>query len=445
MSRATHEPASLDAETPLAGRRAVVVNWRDLEHHLAGGSEIYAWEAARALRSAGAQVAFVTSRDRGQRRRDVVDGIEVRRGGGAFTYYAHAAWQLLRRRHRLDVVIDPECGIPSFSPLWVRRRTPVLLVMHHVHQDQFDTYFPRPLARVGQFLERTVMPRAYRRARVVAVSGSTRDDMRARLGWTGEVEVVPNGAGLPDADRTHRQAPVAAASGTRVLVLGRLVPHKRVDQVVRALAEVRADHPDLHLDIAGKGPEREPLERLVHELGLGDHVTFHGFVTESAKAALIAGATLQVCASDVEGWGQVVLEAAGHGVPTLARDVPGLRESIRDQVTGWLLPEPDGVPLHSGLATGLGLALRDLRLPGREDELARACRAWAAGFSWAAMRARVVELVTEELVTGSAPLGRRDRGRPLLSTTGYAGAVSPPAGDRRPDPVRTHVSGRTER
>ena len=203
---------------PLAGTRAVVVNWRDLEHSLAGGSERYAWEYAKALLAAGAQVEFITARDRGQSRRDLRDGIEVRRGGGAFGFYAFAALSLLRRRRSVDIVIDPECGIPAFSPLFVPSTTTVVLVVHHVHQDQFATYFPAPLARLGQWLERVAMRRVYRRRRTVAVSESTRQEMVDQLGWSTPVEIIGNGTSVPPVDlrddahdealrhRRHRQS-----------------------------------------------------------------------------------------------------------------------------------------------------------------------------------------------------------------------------------------------
>ena len=56
----------------------------------------------------------------------------------------------------------------------------------------------------------------------------------------------------------------------------------------------------------------------------------HGFLDEDDKHAVLGAAAVHVCASDAEGWGQVVIEAAAYGLPTLARDVPGLRASVHD-------------------------------------------------------------------------------------------------------------------
>jgi glycosyltransferase involved in cell wall biosynthesis len=373
----------------LDGRRVVVANWRDLDHSMTGGAETYAWELARGLVEAGARVEFLTAREPGARRTEVRDGIRVVRRGGQLTYYVLAALWLLLRRRSLDLVVDMEAGIPQFSPLVVnRRRTGVLLVVHHVHLDQFSTYFPTPVARLGRFLEGTVMPRVYRDVPTVAVSSSTRAAMVERLGWQGPIALLHNGNATPIPFRVAPEDTV-----DRLVVLGRLAPHKRVDLVIRAVAALADQRPTLHLDIIGKGPDRERLEALVAELEVEKQVTFRGFVTEDQKGLLLAHARLHACASDVEGWGQVVCEAAAYGVPTVARDVPGLRDSVRHESTGWLLPDNgDLAAAQARLLVGIQNALDELADDERRHEIAAACKDWAASYDWTSMRAGAVAL-----------------------------------------------------
>lgn len=373
----------------LSGRRVVVTNWRDLDHSMAGGAESYAWEFARGLVEAGAHVEFLTARESGARRTELRDGIRIVRRGGQLTYYVLAALWLLLRRRSLDLVVDMEAGIPQFSPLVVdRRRTGVLLVVHHVHLDQFDTYFPAPVARFGRFLEGTVMPRLYRDVTAVAVSESTRRSMVERLGWQGPIELLHNGNATPVPVRVAAEDTV-----DRLVVLGRLAPHKRVDLVIRAVAALQEVRPGLHVDIVGKGPDRERLEQLVADLDVEKHVTFRGFVTEDEKGLLLAHARLHVCASDVEGWGQVVCEAAAYGVPTVARDVPGLRDSVRHQSTGWLLPgSGDLAAAQARLLVGIQNALDELEDDERRNEISTACKQWAANYDWESMRTGAVAL-----------------------------------------------------
>lgn len=381
--------------SPLTGTRVVVLNWRDLGHGLGGGAERYAWEMARALVADGAQVTFVCGRDTGQDRRDRIEEIDVRRRGGAVTWLVWAALHLLRHRRRIDAVVDADCGVPAFSPLFVRRSTPVLLVVHHVHQHQFGLYFPRPVAAFGRWVEHTVVPAVYRRTRTVAVSESTRAEMRSQLGWRTPVALLPNGADPAPVDAE----PLAVPPGReRIVALGRLVPHKRVELILQAVAALAEERPDVSLDVIGRGTERETLEALAVELGIEDRVRFCGFVAESEKHALLSGASLHVCASDVEGWGQVVIEASAHGVPTIARNVPGLRDSIRPGVTGWLVPDhPDATTQLAELVDQMRSSLDLLADPAVRQRTHVACRAWSEQFSWSRMHTTTRALLVTEL------------------------------------------------
>ena len=152
---------------------------------------------------------------------------------------------------------------------------------------------------------------------------------------------------------------------------------------------------DVELDILGRGPTQLALQGLVHELGLTDRVRVHGFVDEDRKRELLADAHLHVCASAGEGWGQVVLEAAATGLPTVGTDVAGLRDAIKVGETGWLVP--DGDDLASALADQLAAASSELAEPGIAQQYAVACRAWAATFSWPRMRSEMVDVVQQEL------------------------------------------------
>lgn len=388
----------------LSGRKVVVVNWRDLEHRQAGGAEIYAWQYARALRDGGAEVRFVTARDAGQSAREVVDGIEVHRGGTRTGFIPFALGWLLRHRRDVDAVIDPSCGLPCFSPLVLRRRTPVLLVVHHVHQAQFTAHFPAPVAALGRWLERVLMRRVYARRTTAAVSASTATEMRDQLGWPGDIRILANGADLPSYD--VREA--GAKDADRIAVLGRLVTHKRVDLVLEAVAACQHRPTlagrDLRVDVIGQGPDRERLVARATELGLTDRVTFHGFLPAAEKDRLLARAALHVCASDAEGWGQAVIDAAGWGVPTLARDVPGLRDSILAGESGWLVPDDADLAVVAGrLADALEGALATTTDPADRVLRADACRAWAARSDWSQMRSDARDLTTEMLTGDGTP------------------------------------------
>ncbi|GAA0948808.1 glycosyltransferase family 4 protein [Nonomuraea longicatena] len=355
--------------TELAGLRLAVVNWRDPWHPAAGGAETYAWEMARRFAAAGARVRFVTARARGQAPYQLVDGVRLIRMGGLFTVYPLVLYWLLRRRSRFDAVLDCSNGIPFFTPWVLSRRTRVLCVVHHVHDRQFAV-LPFLLAVLGRFLEGPGARWTYRRRLSVAVSPSTAAAMRERLGWLGPIEIVPNGVSVDPGGGSRERRP-------RIVCVGRLVAHKRVDLLLDAVPELRERWPDLRVDIVGRGPEEDRLRARLPE-----GTTLHGYLPDADKERLVAGARLQVIASQGEGWGLCVLEAAALGVPTVAFDVDGLRDAIRHGETGWLVPE------GGDLAKGVAAALTEL-----DATHADRCRAWAARFDWDGSAARMAALV----------------------------------------------------
>src|SRR5690606_32783226 len=121
--------------------------------------------------------------------------------------------------------------------------------------------------------------------------------------------------------------------------VGRLVGHKHVDRVVELAAELAAKRPGLHVHVVGRGPEYDRLPEPARRHDVAGRVHLHGYLPEAEKNAIVSGARLNVTASEFEGWGLTVIEAAALGIPTVAYDVPGLRDSVRDGVTGWLVKE----------------------------------------------------------------------------------------------------------
>jgi hypothetical protein len=249
---------------------------------------------------------------------------------------------------------------------------PVVQLVHHVHQDQFSTRFSPTGAAVGRLLEGRVAKKVYDGRRTVAVSASTRQELRRRLKLDGVIEVVPNGCAGRDTG-----ADVSARSDApTIVVTSRLVPHKRIDLLLHAVSAAVPDVPDLRVEIIGDGPELTTLRRTAVELGLGRTVRFHGRLPDAERDALMDTAWLTTSTSEGEGWGCVVLEAAASGVPCLALRAAGIRDSVVDGATGWLV---DGV---DDLAAALPRVLRELADPVRAREVADACRRWSGCFSW---------------------------------------------------------------
>jgi glycosyltransferase involved in cell wall biosynthesis len=373
------------------GRRIAIVNWRDPDHPQAGGAEVYCSEVARWLAQAGAEVTLVTARAPGQDRQSKRDGVRIHRTGGRFSVYPRALLWLRRHRRQIDAVLDCQNGIPFFAPIAVGRRVPVVMLMHHVHQEQFALHFGARLAGIGRFLEGPASRLAYRGRPVIAVSPSTRAEIRTLLRLPAPIYVVPNGVSIPEPGTRH---PTREPS---IVSVGRLVVQKGLHHAIDAVAEARQTLPGLRFHIVGDGPELTRLRQQVQRLGLQDAVLIHGRVTDADRDLRLSQSWIFLSASQREGWGVAVLEAAAHGVPAIAYDVPGLRDAVRHEATGWLVSPEDS------LAETLALAVHRLREPGELEAMASRCRDWSANFGWARTGRRVSELLrseSERLLTG---------------------------------------------
>ncbi|MGG5257280.1 glycosyltransferase family 4 protein [Phycicoccus avicenniae] len=367
--------------------RVAVLSWRDPRHPEAGGSEVYVEEVARGLVRAGHEVTVITARPPGAPRREVLDGVRHRRSGGRLTVYLHGLWWVALHGRRIDVVVDVINGLPFGTPL-VRRHGVVALV-HHVHREQWRMIYPGLRGRFGWWVESVLTPRLYRGVRHVTVSGTSRDDLVALGRRREDVTVVRNGL-------SPRPQAGSRAPEPRVVVLSRLVPHKQVEHVLDAVAALRHEHPDVRLDVVGRGWWAPQLVEHARAVGVADLVTFHGWVDDDERDRLLAGGRVLALPSVREGWGIAVTEAAAQGTPTVGyRTSGGLTESVVDGETGWLVEGPDE------LARVLGELLA-----GRLDveAVGEAARRRASSLDWT-RTAREFEEVLLGVTTG-----RRDRG-----------------------------------
>jgi len=264
------------------------------------------------------------------------------------------------------VVVDVQNGLPFFAG-WATS-APVVVLVHHVHREQWPVVFSAPVAAVGWGIESRVSPRVNRGRQYVAVSRSTKDELVAMGVDRDHVAIIHNGTQPP------RPVSVGEADGPRLLVLGRVVKHKRIEHAVDVVTRLRDRHPGLRLRVVGDGWWRRELEDYVAARGAGEYVDLLGFVDEQTKHEELASADLLLVPSVKEGWGLSVVEAASHGVPAIGyRDAGGVSESIEDGATGVLVRDLDEM---TSAVDGL------LADPCRLTELGDNALAHSARFTW---------------------------------------------------------------
>jgi glycosyltransferase involved in cell wall biosynthesis len=391
---------ALPASGPGSDQRGgvLILNWRDTTHPEGGGSEVYVERVAAGLAAQGRPVTLFCAAHPGAPATERVGGVRVVRRGGRLTVYLHAWWaHLTGRLGGHDVVVDVQNGMPFLSALWCRR--PLVVLVHHVHREQWRVVMPPLQARVGWWVESRLAPRLYRQARYVAVSEATRQELVGLGVRPGAVTVVHNGMAAPRPAVAVPRTPFPS-----ICVLGRLVPHKRVELALEAAARIRQHLPELRVVVAGQGYWEPRVRETVERLGLQDVVELLGWVDEETKQRVLASSWALAMPSVKEGWGLAVLEAAANGTPTVAfRAAGGLRESVLHGTTGLLADDLEEFTRHLAWV----LLNRHLR-----ERLGEAARAHAARFTWpqsVAAFAAVLDAVTapegDRVPAGEEPAG----------------------------------------
>src|SRR4051812_27974310 len=331
-------PAAL-APRPASRRlvRILLVNWQDRENPQAGGAEIHMHEIFGRLAAAGHEVTLLCGGWPGCSPHARLDDIEIHRVGTRHTF------PLLARRYfdrvfgdvapSLDVLVEDVNKIPLYTPRWRGIRRVVALVPHLFGGTVFQE-LAAPLAAAVWLAERP-LGYLYRHVPFEAISESTADDLVRRGIRRDQIRVIYCGI---DTVR-YTPDPLRRAVLPTFAYLGRLKKYKGVDIVIRAFAELA--HPTATLEIAGSGDHRQALEALVASLDLGQRVRFLGRISEEGKLTLLRRAWGLLFASPKEGWGITNLEAAACGTPVVASNSPGLRESVKDGETGFLVPHGD--------------------------------------------------------------------------------------------------------
>ena len=152
------------------------------------------------------------------------------------------------------------------------------------------------------------------------------------------------------------QRPRAPGQPVRLLTVGRFVQKKGIEFGLRAVAIVRQRHPELHYDVVGDGPLRSSLEKLAAELGLADHVTFHGFKDnhfnreQMVQSHIFALPSVTADNGDQEGTPISLMEAQASGLPVLSTRHSGIPEVVLDGQSGFLVPERDALALAEKLS-----------------------------------------------------------------------------------------------
>lgn len=361
--------------------RLLLVNWQDRENPQAGGAELHLHEIFGRLASRGHEITLLCGGWPGCPPTARLDGMRVVRVGTrhTFPFLARGAWRRLTASHAFDLLIEDINKVPLFTPWW--GETPVVALVPHLFGGTAFQEVSWPLAAAVWSSERLI-PWVYRKTPFEAISESTAEDLAVRGIERSAVRVIYCGID----QKSFTPLPERRAATPVFAYIGRVRKYKRIDLILRAFAALA--EPSAQLIVAGSGDYRPALQALALTLGIGDRVAFPGRISEEEKVDLLRRAWAVLLTSPKEGWGITNLEAAACGTPVIASDSPGIRESVRHPVTGFLVPH--------GAVEALTARMREIvGDPGLMQRMGVESRRFAEHFTWERAASE-----TEEHLTG---------------------------------------------
>lgn len=350
--------------------KILVINWQCIKNRFGGGAEVHLHEIFKRIAAWGHDVTLFCCKLDELESEEIIDGIRHIRYGSRSTFNFHVPlWYLNHfRKDNYDIVIDDINKIPFYTPLYVKK--PLLAISHHFfgksiyHESGF-------LAANYVYFSEWLVNYIYRKTPFVVVSESTLNEFIERGFNRKNFSIVQNAI-------TQSEFPMHVGIKNpfpTVTYFGRIKKYKSVDHLFYAFAKITQKIPEARLHIIGRGDFQPELERLSKQLNIEDNTTFFGFVSDEDKKKLLSASHVLVNTSIKEGWGITNIESNACGTPVISADVPGLRDSVKNGLSG-LLYQYGNI---EELADLIYLVLTEKEL---QNKLNQGSIEWAKSFSW---------------------------------------------------------------
>jgi glycosyltransferase involved in cell wall biosynthesis len=233
-------------------------------------------------------------------------------------------------------------------------------VVHTPHGHIFHGYFSPLKTKIFIAIERRMAKKSD--ALIALTIAEKRDHLALDIGKEVQWHVIPSGVDVSGISR--KVEALRQQSGTSLSMdhptwdavsVGRLVPIKGMERLIRAWAEVCRSKPHARLAIVGDGDERERLEAMVVEYGMTENIHFAGWAD---PIPYLAAARCFVLLSRNEGMGRAVVEAFAASLPCVVSDVCGLSELV-DETVGHVVDAEDSAEVAQALLSDWSPAVRD--------------------------------------------------------------------------------------
>ncbi len=297
---------------------------RDIMNPKAGGAERIIYEVGKRLSSHGHEVTLFTAEWKGCKKSDYMDGISIVRLGKNLGTHLALPVHLLTTKYDI-VIADLGHAVPWISPVLLRKK--VIASFLHLHARSLNGQVGKFLTYIITFLEKLYFI-IYNNKQFVTISSTSFEDL-IKIGIkSNRISIINPGV------NSEVFKPRKKTNYPSIVYFGGMRPYKRPEESLYLLSLLKDEIKDLKLTIIGEGISKTHLEKLAKYLGLSDDVLFTGKISYPKIAEFVSTAWLNIHTSKTEGWGISISEASAAGTPTVAYNVPGVRDAIKDGLNG---------------------------------------------------------------------------------------------------------------
>jgi len=331
----------------------------------------------------GHEVTLVVHSFPNAKKEETIDGIKIYRIGSKYTFkWAFAIFYKMKlAKNNYDLIVDDISKIPMDIPRYINK--PIVGILHHIHGSTLYKEIP---AFMAYYIERSEkkIPKYYSKTPIFAVSPSTQNEL-VQLGQPKDkTDLLYNAINQELYERTK----VEKSANPLIVYVGRIKKYKQIELVINAIPQLKKKYPNIELQISGIGDYLEELKAYAVSKNVSDCVKFLGFLSEEEKAELLGRAWIFVTMAMKEGWGITVIEANAMNTPVIGSNVPGLRDSIKNGETGYLVEAGN----EDDLVSKISELIDD---KAKLNKFSSNAKNWSLNFSWQTSAEHLIQKVKE--------------------------------------------------
>ena len=312
----------------------LLINWRDIRNPCAGGAEKHIYEVFKRIQRDNIKISWVCAGTANLPEYEFLGGIEIIRIGSEKSFFITIRWQLnnLLSRLKPDIVIEFINKLPL--GLSCPDSIPHYCFVHHLFGNSAKYELGCLRGWMFHKLETALLQR-YKHKHFITGSLDTKEELMALNIPDRRISTLPYGVEVESYCLGEK------APHPTLIFVGRLKKYKRIKKLIYIIPDLLPRFPNLQLHIVGSGDQFNDIQASIKKLKLCAHIHMHGYVPNHVKVKLMQQAWLSILLSTKEGFGLTIPEAACCSTPTIAFDVPGVRQAIVHNKTGVLIKDGD--------------------------------------------------------------------------------------------------------